>query len=94
MLPPSEYKGEVKETEESTEFCTVRDAARLSGLADKTWYEGRAGTASVPRIRFGRSVRLRRKDVEQFIQDRIREAEQQMLKSDSAGSAAGTRIVS
>ncbi|MCA1633040.1 MAG: hypothetical protein LC802_04790 [Acidobacteria bacterium] len=61
-------------TGETTEFCTVREAALRSGLALKTWYQGGAGTASVPRIRFGRSIRLLRVDVEQFIKDRIKEA--------------------
>lgn len=61
---------------ENTEFCTIGEAARRSGLAPKTWYQGGAGTANVPRIRFGRSVRLRRDDVDRFISDRITEAEQ------------------
>lgn len=62
--------------EEKTEFCTIREAARRSGLALKTWYQGGAGTDVVPRIRFGRSVRLLRADVERFINDRIIEAKQ------------------
>lgn len=62
--------------EEKTEFCTIREAASRSGLALKTWYQGGAGTEVVPRIRFGRSIRLLRADVEQFINDRIREARQ------------------
>lgn len=61
---------------ENTEFCTIGEAARRSGLAPKTWYQGGAGTENVPRIRFGRSVRLRREDVERFISERITEAEQ------------------
>lgn len=63
-------------TEEGTEFCTIREAARRSGLALKTWYQGAAGTDVVPRIRFGRSIRLLRADVERFINDRIMEAKQ------------------
>jgi predicted DNA-binding transcriptional regulator AlpA len=64
------------DTEEAKEFLTVHDAAKLTGLAVKTWYEGGAGTASVPRVRFGRSIRLLRKDVERFIKDRVIAAEQ------------------
>jgi hypothetical protein len=60
--------------EETTDFCTIREAARKSGLALKTWYQGGAGTNTVPRIRFGRSIRLLRTDVERFINDRIMQA--------------------
>lgn len=59
---------------ENTDFYTIREAARLSGLAIKTWYQGGAGTATIPRVRFGRSIRLLRKDVERFINERIIEA--------------------
>jgi predicted DNA-binding transcriptional regulator AlpA len=60
--------------EETSDFCTISEAARKSGLALKTWYQGGAGTDAVPRIRFGRSVRLLRADVERFINDRIMQA--------------------
>ena len=66
----------MEHTEESTEFCTIREAARRSGLALKTWYEGSAGTSAVPRVRFGRSIRLLRADVERFINERVTEAKQ------------------
>jgi hypothetical protein len=62
--------------EEKPEFCTIREAARKSGLALKTWYQGGAGTDVVPRIRFGRSIRLLRADVERFINEKIIEAKQ------------------
>lgn len=65
----------MRHTKEFREFCTIKEAARLSGLALKTWYQGGAGTDGVPRVRFGRSVRLLRKDVERFIDVRIAEAE-------------------
>lgn len=65
----------MKDTEETKEFYTVHEAAHRSGLAPKTWYEGGAGTSDVPRVRFGRSIRLLRKDVERFISERIAEAE-------------------
>jgi len=60
---------------EARDFCTIREAAKLSGLAPKTWYQGGAGTSSLPRIRFGRSVRLIRSDVERFINERVIAAE-------------------
>jgi hypothetical protein len=62
--------------EEKTEFCTIRESARRSGLALKTWYQGGAGTDVVPRIRFGRSIRLLRADVERFINDKVIQAKQ------------------
>lgn len=60
--------------EEKEEFYTIKEAAARSGLALQTWYQGGAGTDAVPRIRFGRSIRLLRSDVEKFINDRITEA--------------------
>lgn len=63
---------------ETTELCTIREAAQISKLAAKTWYQGGAGTDVVPRIRFGRSVRVLRADVERFITDRIAEAKQNL----------------
>lgn len=66
----------MKYTEETSEFCTIHEAAQRSGLALKTWYQGGAGTAGVRRVRFGRSIRLLRRDVERFINERIVEATQ------------------
>lgn len=68
------YNRDMKATKENTEFCTVKEAALRSGLSLKTWYQGGAGTGSVPRIRFGRSVRLLRADVERFISDHVAKA--------------------
>lgn len=76
MAHPTEYR----------EFCTIAEAAERSGLAPKTWYEGGGGTANVPRIRFGRAVRLRRADVERFINERISEAESAVGQSDGTKS--------
>jgi hypothetical protein len=67
---------DVSNSGENRDFCTIREAAQQSGLAPKTWYQGGAGTNRIPRVRFGRSIRLLRKDVERFIEDRIAEAEQ------------------
>jgi hypothetical protein len=69
------YKRDMTEPTEESEFCTVLYAAQRSGIALKTWYQGGGGTGSVPRIRFGRSIRLLRKDVEEFISERIKTAE-------------------
>ncbi len=70
----------MRETGETRDFCTIREAAKLSGLAAKTWYQGGAGTATLPRVRFGRSVRLLRADVERFIDERVVAAEQNLKK--------------
>ncbi|MDT4956122.1 MAG: hypothetical protein QOJ02_4260 [Acidobacteriota bacterium] len=64
----------MKQQEEKKEFYTIKEAAVRSGLALQTWYQGGAGTDTVPRVRFGRSIRLLRSDVEKFISDRILEA--------------------
>jgi len=68
---------------DSAQFCTIKDAAIISGLAPKTWYEGAAGTASVLRIRFGRSIRLLRADVDRFIKERINDAEAARARDNS-----------
>ena len=65
------YKRDVTEREEMTEFCTVLYAAQRTGLGVKTWYQGGADTNKVRRVRFGRSIRLVRADVEKFIRDRM-----------------------
>lgn len=59
------------QTEETTEFCTILYAAQRTGLAAKTWYQGGADTNNVRRVRFGRSIRLVRSDVEKFIKEKI-----------------------
>jgi len=62
--------------EEAPEFCTILYAAQRTGLAVKTWYQGGADTNNVRRVRFGRSIRLVRADVEKFIKDRIAKSEE------------------
>jgi predicted DNA-binding transcriptional regulator AlpA len=73
---PSEmvYNKDMVASKDKTEFCTVQEAALISGLSLKTWYQGGAGTGVVPRVRFGRSIRLLRSDVERFIGNRVEEA--------------------
>lgn len=77
---------------ETTQFCTIREAAQKSGLALKTWYEGGAGTANVPRVRFGRAVRLRRTDVDNFINERISEAVRVAGKSGKPDSSDASSL--
>jgi predicted DNA-binding transcriptional regulator AlpA len=57
----------MNEVEDNSEFCTMSYAAERTGLALKTWYRGGAGTDMVRRVKFGRSVRLLRADVDRFI---------------------------
>ena len=64
----------MNEAEQNSEFCTMSYAAERTGLALKTWYRGGAGTDGVRRVKFGRSVRLMRADLEKFICDRINRA--------------------
>jgi hypothetical protein len=75
------YKRDMAQTTEESEFCTVHYAAQRSGLGLKTWYQGGAGTDSVPRIRFGRAIRLLRKDVDEFIAERVRKAEEIVVRT-------------
>lgn len=75
---------------EITGYYTIREAAERSGLAPKTWYEGRGGTSKVPRIRYGRAIRLLRKDVELFIQERISEAQQAAERSSQPPSSVAS----
>lgn len=77
---------------ETPQFCTIREAAQKSGLAIKTWYEGGAGTANVPRVRFGRAVRLLRTDVENFINERISEAIRVSGKSGKTNSSDASNL--
>ena len=76
------YKSDVAQTEEMSEFCTILYAAKRTGLGVKTWYQGGADTHKVRRVRFGRSIRLVRADVEKFIRDRLE------MSAELAGSCA------
>ncbi|HEV7744188.1 MAG TPA: hypothetical protein VGO56_04250 [Pyrinomonadaceae bacterium] len=64
----------MNEAEENSEFCTMSYAAERTGLALKTWYRGGAGTDAVRRVKFGRSVRLLRADVDRFINELVDKA--------------------
>ncbi len=47
----------------------------LTGIARKTWLAGGAGTAAIPKVRFGRSVKWPREAVEKWLRERMNEAE-------------------
>jgi hypothetical protein len=64
----------MSDKEERGEFCTITYAAKRTGLAAKTWYRGGAGTDGVRRVKFGRSVRLLRADVDRFINELVDKA--------------------
>lgn len=59
---------------EEAEVIDLSQAAQLTGLARSTWANGGAGTHVVPRIRLGRSVRVARRDVVAWLEERKSEA--------------------
>ena len=59
---------------EKPEVIDLSQAARMTGLARSTWANGVAGTHVVPRIRLGRSIRVARKDVIAWLEERKAEA--------------------
>ena len=81
-------------SQDNSEYYTVREAAQKSGLSRKTWYEGGGDTSKVPRIRYGRTIRLLRKDVDEFIREKISEAEQAARRCSqlTSGTALGSGI--
>ena len=64
----------VRMKNEEPEIIDLAQAARLTGLARSTWANGGAGTNKVPRIRLGRSIRVTRKDVIAWLEERKAEA--------------------
>ena len=53
-------------------FITIKDAASMLGLSEDTLHHLKAGTHKLTRVRFGRSVRLIRQEVEDHIDQRIK----------------------
>lgn len=53
-------------------FITIKDAASMLGLSEDTLHHLKAGTHRLTRVRFGRSVRLIRQEVEDHIDQRIK----------------------
>ena len=48
-------------------LITVKEAAKMLGLAEKTVHNHRGGTCKLTRIRRGRSVRMIRQEVQQHL---------------------------
>lgn len=57
------------------ELITVKQAARMLSLAEKTVHKRGAGTEQLRRVRLGRAVRLVRSEVERLRAERLRHAE-------------------
>jgi predicted DNA-binding transcriptional regulator AlpA len=57
------------------QFLNAAELETLTGIARKTWLAGGAGTSAVPRVRFGRSVKWQRTAVEEWLRERLGEAE-------------------
>lgn len=57
------------------QFLNAVELEALTGIARKTWLAGGAGTSAIPKVRFGRSVRWPREAVEEWLRERLSEAE-------------------
>jgi len=57
------------------QFLNAVELEALTGIASKTWLAGGAGTSAVPRVRFGRSVKWHRTAVEEWLRERLGEAD-------------------
>jgi predicted DNA-binding transcriptional regulator AlpA len=56
------------------ELITVKEAAEILGLKEKTVYNGRGGTAALARVKQGRNVSLIKRQVLEHKQQKIAEA--------------------
>jgi predicted DNA-binding transcriptional regulator AlpA len=56
------------------QFFSAVELEALTGISRKTWLSGGAGTSSVPKVRFGRSVRWHREAVDKWLRERLSEA--------------------
>jgi excisionase family DNA binding protein len=52
-------------------FITIKQAANMLGLSPDTVHHGKAGTNTLTRVRFGRSVRIILQEVDVYIQQRL-----------------------
>ena len=59
-------------------FITIKDAASMLGLSEDTLHHLKAGTHKLTRVRFGRSVRLIRQEVEAYIDQRIKASQRRL----------------
>jgi excisionase family DNA binding protein len=53
-------------------FITIKEAANMLGLSPDTVHHGKAGTDKLTRVRFGRSVRMIRQEVDAHIQKQLK----------------------
>lgn len=69
-------------------LITVKEAAKMLGLAEKTVHNHRGGTCNLTRIRRGRSVRMVRQEVQQHLESLIKAAQRRHEKNDAASTRA------
>ena len=69
-------------------LITVKEAAKMLGLAEKTVHNHRGGTCKLTRIRRGRSVRMIRQEVQQHLESLIKAAQRSHEKNDAASTRA------
>ena len=69
-------------------LITVKEAAKMLGLAEKTVHNHRGGTCKLTRIRRGRSVRMIRQEVQQHLESLIKAAQKSHEKNDAASTRA------
>ena len=69
-------------------LITVKEAAKMLGLAEKTVHNHRGGTCKLTRIRRGRSVRMIRQEVQQHLESLIEAAQKSHEKNDAASTRA------
>jgi predicted transcriptional regulator len=69
-------------------LITVKEAAKMLGLAEKTVHNHRGGTCKLTRIRRGRSVRMIRQEVQQPLESLIKAAQKSHEKNDAASTRA------
>jgi predicted DNA-binding transcriptional regulator AlpA len=69
-------------------LITVKEAAKMLGLAEKTVHNHRGGTCKLTRIRRGRSVRMIRQEVQQHLASLIKAAQRSHEKNDAASTRA------
>jgi hypothetical protein len=69
-------------------LITVKEAAKMLGLAEKTVHNHRGGTCKLTRIRRGRSVRMIRQEVQQHLESLIKTAQRRHEKNDAASTRA------
>lgn len=64
-------------------LISAKEVAALTGLSPKTIYAGKCGTEKLVRVRIGRSVRWSRNSVVEWIEQRIRQANEERADEES-----------